>query len=130
MGEGGRQRDLQYALRPALFLYDFPERLVDAVERFRHDRQNMPSGFGQDKLLRTAFEQRDAKKILKHDDVSADRALGNRETVGRGGEAEVLPSRLERSQRVQRQPFAIHLSSPRRTSLIPRVIASAFNLIS
>ena len=32
MREGRRQRDLQHALGPALFLDDFAERLIDAVE--------------------------------------------------------------------------------------------------
>src|SRR6201999_2479935 len=64
-------------------------------------------------LLRPPFEQRDAEKILEHDDVPANRALRNRQTVGGGREAQMLPSRLERTQGVERQPFAIHHSSPR-----------------
>ncbi len=116
MGEGGRQRDLQHALRSPLLLDDFAERLIDAVERFRHHRQDVPPGLGQHELLRTALEQGDAEKVLQHDHMTADRALGDRQAVGGGGEAEMLPGRLERSQRVERQPFAIHPTSLRRVT--------------
>ena len=115
IGESGRQRDLEDALRPALFLDDFAERLVDAVEGLRDDRQNMPSGLGQHQLLRTAFEQRHAEKILQHDHVPADRALRDRQAVGGRGEAQVLPGGLEGAQGVQRQPLPIHRRPPRTT---------------
>ena len=76
----------------------------------------MPSGFRQDKLLRAAFKQCDAEKVFQHNDVPTDRALGNREAIGGGGKAQMLPRRLKRPEGVQRQPLAIHPSSPRSTS--------------
>ena len=115
MRERGRQRDFQYALGPALLLDDLADRLVDAVERFGDDRQDVPPGLGQHELLRAPLEQRHAEKVLQHDDMPADRALRDRETVGGGSEAEMLTGRLERPQSVERQPFAIHRPSSRAT---------------
>ena len=113
MRERRRQGDLQHPLRLALLLDDLAERLVDAVEGFRHDRQDVASGLGQHELLRPALEQRDPEEVLEHDHMPADRALRDRQAVGGSREAQVLPRRLERSERVQRQPLAIHPPSPR-----------------
>ena len=115
VGERGRQRDFQHALGPALFLDHFAERLIDAIERFGDDRQNVASRLGQHQLLRPTLEQRDAEEILQHDDMPADRALRDRQTVGRRRETEMLTRRFESAQRVKRQPFAIHRPSPRTT---------------
>ena len=113
MSERGGKRDLQHPLRAPLLLDHLAKRLVDAVEGLRDDRQDMPPRLGEHQLLRAAFEQGDAKEILEHDDVAADRALRDRQAIGGGGEAEMLSGRFERSERVERQPLAIHSSSAR-----------------
>ena len=84
--EGGRQSDLEHPLRPALLLDDLAERLIDAIEALGDDGQDMPPGLRQHQLLRPALEQGDAQEILKHDHVTAHRALRDRERVGGGGE--------------------------------------------
>ncbi len=114
MGEGGWKRDLQYTFWSTLFLDDFTERLVDTVEGFRHNRQNVPAGLGQNQLLRSTLEQGDAKEILKNDDMSTDGALRDCQAIGRGGETKMLTRRLERPQGVQGHPFSIHPTSRRR----------------
>src|SRR6202044_522486 len=119
VSERGRQRDLKHPLRPPLLLDDLAQRLVDAIEGLRNDGQDMPPRLGQHQLLGAPLEQRDAEKILEHDHVAADRALRDRQTVGGGGEAEVLSSRFERSERVERQPLAIHSSSTRTAFVSP-----------
>src|ERR1700759_4639530 len=73
----------------------------------------MPTSVGEHQLLRTSLEQRHAKKIFKHDHVTADRALRDCQAVGRGSETEMLPGRLKCSERIERQPLAIHSSSTR-----------------
>ena len=113
MRERRRQRDLEHPLRPPLLLDHLAQRLVDPVERFRHDRQDVAPGLGEHELLRATFEQSDAEKVLEHDHVTAHRALRDRQAIGGGGEAQMLPGRLERPKRVERQPFAIHSSSER-----------------
>jgi hypothetical protein len=113
MCERCRKRDLEDPFWPALFLDDFAQRLVDPVKGFRHDRQDVPAGFSQHELLRPTLEQRHAEKIFQHDHMTADRALRDRQAVGGGGEAKMLPSRLECSQRIQRQPLPVHPSSAR-----------------
>ena len=114
MGECGRQRDFQQALRPALLLDVLAERLVDAVKRLRHHRQDVASRLGQHELLRPTLEQRHAEEVFQHHHMPADRALGDGEAIGGGSETQVLTRRFERAQCVQRQPFAIHRpSSPR-----------------
>ena len=129
MGERRRQRDLQDPLRPALLLDHLAERLIDPVERLRNDRQNVPPGLGQHELLGAALEQRDAEKILEHDHMTADRALRDGQAIGGGGEAEMLPSRFERSERVERQPFAIHSSSGRIAFISPEFLRARENLV-
>src|SRR5271168_4761560 len=113
MSERGRQRDLKHPLRPPPLLDDLAERLIDAIEGLRNDRQNVPPRLGKHQLLGPPLEQRHTEKILEHDHVTADRALRDRQAIGRGGEAEMLSGRFERSERVERQPLAIHSSSAR-----------------
>src|ERR1700678_558317 len=62
IGEGRRQCDLEHALGAPFLLDDFAECLVDAVERFRDYRQNVPSRLRQHQLLRPPLEQRDAEE--------------------------------------------------------------------
>src|SRR3984957_10606236 len=113
VSERGRQRDLEHALRAPPLLDHLAERLVDTVEGLRNDRQDVPPRLGEHQLLGAPLEQRDAEKILEHDHVAADRALRDRQAIGRSGEAEMLSGRFERSERVERQPLAIHSSSAR-----------------
>src|SRR5271154_3283107 len=131
MRERGWQSDFEHPLRPALFLDHLAQRLVDPIERLRHDREDVPPGLGEHELLRATFEQGDAKKVLEHDHVAADGALRDRQAIGGGGEAEMLAGRLERSERVERQPLAIHSSSARGALMSPaRASASIFKFIT
>ena len=113
MSERGRQRDLEHPLRPPFLLDHLAERLIDAVEGLRDDGQDMPPRLGEHQLLRAPLEQRDTEKILEHNHVTTNRALRDRQAVGRSGEAEMLSGRFKRSERVERQPLAIHSSSAR-----------------
>src|ERR1700733_12941632 len=119
VSERGRQRDLEHALRATLLLDHLAEGLVDTVEGLRDDRQYVPPRLGQHQLLGAPLEQRHAEKILEHNHVTADRALRDRQAVGGGGEAEMLSGRFKRSERVERQPLAIHSSSARGAFVSP-----------
>ena len=129
MSERGRQRDLEHPLRPPLLLDHFAERLIDAVEGLRNDRQDVPPGLGEHQLLRAPLEQRHAEEILEHDHMTADRALRDRQAIGGGGEAEMLPGRFERSERVERQPLAIHSSSTRGAFISPMLLRARQGLV-
>ena len=123
IGERRRQRDFQDTLRPALFLDHLRQCLIDAIERFRHHRENVTTRLRQHELLRATLKQGNAEKVLQHDDMAAHRALCDRQTIGRRCEAEVLTRRLEGAQRVKRQPFAVHRASrltTRKTSFLTR----------
>ena len=108
LGEGRRQEDAQRAARLATLAHDLLQRRIDALEGLLDDRQQAAPGLGQRRLLRLAVEQRDAEEILEPDDVAADRALGDQEALGRGGEAAVPADGLESAQGVERQPASVH----------------------
>src|ERR1700722_9601994 len=122
VSERGRQGGLKHPLRPPPLLDVLAERLIDTIEGLRNDGQDVPPRLGQHQLLRAPLEQRDAKEVLEHDHMTADRALRDRQAIGGGGEAEMLSGRFKRSERVERQPLAIHSSSARGALVSPVLV--------
>ena len=62
---------------------------------------------GKGERVRAAVEQLDPGQPLECDHVARQRALGDQQCIGRGGEAAVPGDALEGAQGVQRQPAAV-----------------------
>ncbi|KGS79755.1 hypothetical protein Y027_5718 [Burkholderia pseudomallei TSV5] len=91
---------------------------LDALEVAPHERRIMAAVRRQHDPFLDPQEQRDAEPLLERRDLAADRALRERELVGRAGKAFVAGRRFEDLQRREvRNAFAHRCSSDRRIAV-------------